>query len=110
MRYVNAVPTSNVPVFRRSCFVKASYPPRIAPPGFFRARGVRGVLPDDLDDLTQDTVLGAWRSMRAGRFRTSPALRPADAFRPWLAGIASRQASHYRDKAYRRHELPRGRP
>ncbi|WP_437672576.1 RNA polymerase sigma factor [Sorangium sp. So ce131] len=31
---------------------------------------------------------------------------PADALRRWLAGIASRQASHYRDKAHRRHELP----
>ncbi|MGK3959342.1 RNA polymerase sigma factor [Sorangium sp. So ce118] len=71
-----------------------------------RTLRARGVLPADLDDLTQDTVLGAWRSMRAGRFRPSPALPPADALRPWLAGIASRQASHYRDKAYRRHELP----
>ncbi|MGK3974146.1 RNA polymerase sigma factor [Sorangium sp. So ce118] len=66
----------------------------------------RGVLPADLDDLTQDTLLGAWRSMRAGRFRPSPALPPADALRTWLAGVASRQASHYRDKAYRRHEAP----
>jgi RNA polymerase sigma-70 factor (ECF subfamily) len=64
----------------------------------------RGVLPADLDDVTQDTVLGAWRSMRAGRFRPPPALAPADALRTWLAGVASRQASHYRDKAYRRHE------
>ncbi|WP_437940357.1 RNA polymerase sigma factor [Sorangium sp. So ce341] len=36
----------------------------------------------------------------------SPALPAADALRCWLAGIASRQASHYRDKAHRRHELP----
>ncbi|XYH95541.1 sigma-70 family RNA polymerase sigma factor [Sorangium sp. So ce1128] len=71
-----------------------------------RTLRARGVLPADLDDLTQDTVIGAWRSMRAGRFRPSPALPPADALRPWLAGIASRQASHYRDKAYRRRELP----
>ncbi|WP_437509704.1 RNA polymerase sigma factor [Sorangium sp. So ce1099] len=35
-----------------------------------------------------------------------PALPPADALRTWLAAIASRQASHYRDKAYRRHEAP----
>ncbi|WP_437876311.1 RNA polymerase sigma factor [Sorangium sp. So ce513] len=66
----------------------------------------RGVLPADLDNLTQDTLLGAWRSLRAGRFRPSPALPPADALRRWLAGIASRQASHYRDKVHRRHELP----
>ncbi|WP_437651340.1 RNA polymerase sigma factor [Sorangium sp. So ce362] len=44
--------------------------------------------------------------MRAGRFRPSPALPPADALRIWLAGIASRQASHDRDKAHRRHEAP----
>ncbi|WP_437659816.1 RNA polymerase sigma factor [Sorangium sp. So ce1182] len=66
----------------------------------------RGVLPADLDDVTQETVLGAWRSMRAGRFRPPPAVAPADALRTWLAGVASRQASHYRDKAYRRHEAP----
>ncbi|WP_437325346.1 sigma-70 family RNA polymerase sigma factor [Sorangium sp. So ce381] len=71
-----------------------------------RTLRTRGVLPVELDDLTQDTVLGAWRSMRAGRFRPSPALPPGDSLRPWLAGIASRQASHYRDKAHRRHELP----
>ncbi|WP_437972503.1 hypothetical protein WMF04_32970 [Sorangium sp. So ce260] len=52
----------------------------------------RGVLPADLDDLTQDTVLGAWRSMEAGRFRPSPELSPADALRIWLTGVASRQA------------------
>ncbi|WP_437659055.1 RNA polymerase sigma factor [Sorangium sp. So ce1182] len=71
-----------------------------------RTLHARGVLPADLDDLTQDTVLVAWRSLRAGRFRPSPSLPPADALRPWLAGIASRQASHYRDKAHGRHELP----
>lgn len=49
-------------------------------------------------------MLGAWRSMEAGRFRPSPELSPADALRIWLTGVASRQASHYRDKAYRRHE------
>ncbi|WP_437629902.1 RNA polymerase sigma factor [Sorangium sp. So ce854] len=71
-----------------------------------RTLRARGVLPADLDDLTQDTLLGAWRSLHAGRFRPSPALPPADALRRWLAGIASRQASHDRDKAHRRHELP----
>ncbi|WP_437609775.1 sigma-70 family RNA polymerase sigma factor [Sorangium sp. So ce834] len=71
-----------------------------------RTLRARGVLPADLDDLTQDTVLGAWRSMRAGRFRPSPSAAPADALRAWLAGIAARQGSHYRDKAYRRHEAP----
>ncbi|WP_437783417.1 RNA polymerase sigma factor [Sorangium sp. So ce1097] len=71
-----------------------------------RTLRARGVLPADLDDLTQDTLLGAWRSLRASRFRPSPALPPADALRRWLAGVASRQASHYRDKAHRRHELP----
>ncbi|AGP33139.1 sigma-70 family RNA polymerase sigma factor [Sorangium cellulosum] len=71
-----------------------------------RTLRARGVLPADLDDLTQDTVLGAWRSMRAGRFRPSPSAAPADALRAWLAGVAARQASHYRDKAYRRHEAP----
>ncbi|AUX35265.1 hypothetical protein SOCE836_074550 [Sorangium cellulosum] len=67
-----------------------------------RARGVRAA---DLDDVTQETVLGAFRSMRAGRFRPSPDQPPGDALRAWLAAVASRQASHYRDKAYRRYEV-----
>ncbi|WP_236644420.1 sigma factor [Sorangium cellulosum] len=41
----------------------------------------RGVLPANLDDLTQETVLGAWRSIRAGRFRPSPEQAPGDALR-----------------------------
>ncbi|CAN90611.1 hypothetical protein predicted by Glimmer/Critica [Sorangium cellulosum So ce56] len=68
-----------------------------------RARGVRAA---DLDDVSQETVLGAFCSMRAGRFRPSPDQPPGDALRAWLAAVASRQASHYRDKAYRRHEVP----
>ena len=68
-----------------------------------RARGVRAA---DLDDVTQETVLGAWRSMGAGRFRPCPDQPPHDALRAWLAAVASRQASHHRDKAYRRHEVP----
>src|SRR5690242_10558790 len=43
-----------------------------------RARGVRAV---DLDDVTQETVLGAFCSMRAGRFRPSPDQPPGDALR-----------------------------
>ncbi|WP_437992291.1 sigma-70 family RNA polymerase sigma factor [Sorangium sp. So ce145] len=68
-----------------------------------RARGVRAA---DLDDVTQETVLGAFCSMRAGRFRPSPDQPPGDALRAWLAAVALRQASHHRDKAYRRHEVP----
>ncbi|XXT14435.1 sigma-70 family RNA polymerase sigma factor [Sorangium sp. So ce429] len=68
-----------------------------------RARGIRAA---DLDDVTQETVLGAWRSMRAGRFRPSPDQPPVDALRAWLAAVALRQASHHRDKAHRRREVP----
>ncbi|AUX43289.1 hypothetical protein SOCE26_047330 [Sorangium cellulosum] len=68
-----------------------------------RARGVRAA---DLDDVTQETVIGAFRSMRAGRFRPCPDQPPGDALRAWLVAVASRQASHYRDKAHRRREVP----
>ncbi|WP_437950545.1 sigma-70 family RNA polymerase sigma factor [Sorangium sp. So ce296] len=68
-----------------------------------RTRGIRAA---DLDDVTQETVLGAFCSMRAGRFRPSPDQPPGDALRAWLAAVALRQASHHRDKAYRRHEVP----
>ncbi|WP_437765665.1 sigma-70 family RNA polymerase sigma factor [Sorangium sp. So ce764] len=66
----------------------------------------RGVCVADLDDVTQETVLGAFCSMRAGRFRPSPDQPPGDALRAWLAAVALRQASHHRDKAHRRHEVP----
>ena len=65
----------------------------------------RGVLPADLEDVTQETVLGAWRSMKAGRFRPAPTDHPGDAVRSWVAGIACRQMADSRNKAYRRYEI-----
>ena len=67
-----------------------------------RGRGVRGV---DLDDMVQETVIGAWLRMKSGGFQPAPDLPLVDAFRVWLSGVALRQASHYRDKAYRRREV-----
>ncbi len=92
-----------------------------------------GIADHDLDDVLQDVMLAAYRGLdgfdpeRAAR-RGSDAERepadplegadpapwvpaqpsPADALRRWLFGIAWRQASHYRDRAHRRREVPVG--
>jgi len=64
----------------------------------------------DVDDICPEVLIGAWRSMTAGRFRPDPRKPLASAIRVWLVGIAFRQASHYRERAFRRHEWPRASP
>jgi len=74
-----------------------------------RATGVRE---RDLDDVAQDVLLGAWLAIQEGRFRALPSTG-ADrrtGLQRWLTGIAWRQASHYRDRACNRYEIPFGRP
>jgi RNA polymerase sigma-70 factor (ECF subfamily) len=91
-----------------------------------------GVADRDLDDVLQDVMLAAYRGLdsydpeRASR-RTATATRdvaeppeedlraedvgarcPADGIKRWLFGIAWRQASHYRERAFRRREVPVG--
>jgi len=73
-----------------------------------RVLQAHGVSDVDLPDVIQEILLGAWRSMMAGRFRPDPRFPLAESFRAWLVGIAWRQASHYRERAYRRHEVPWG--
>jgi RNA polymerase sigma factor (sigma-70 family) len=69
-----------------------------------------GVRSTDLDDVTQDVLLGAWRSMAAGRFRPAPATPLRSALRAWLTGIAFNLSTHYRERAHRRHEVAAGMP
>ncbi|MCC6555728.1 MAG: sigma-70 family RNA polymerase sigma factor [Polyangiaceae bacterium] len=64
---------------------------------------------DDLGDVTQDVLFGAWRAMTAGRFRVRPGTPIDDALRSWLFGIAWRQVTHYHDRAHRRREVLSGR-
>ncbi len=72
-----------------------------------RARGVRE---RDLEDMAQEVLLGAWRAVQEGRFLLVPGDDVRAALQRWLPGVAWRQASHYRDKAYNRYEIPYGRP
>jgi RNA polymerase sigma-70 factor (ECF subfamily) len=66
----------------------------------------------DLDDVAQDVLIGAWQAIQEGRFKALPGTG-ADrrtGLQRWLTGIAWRQASHYRDRAYNRHEIPFSQP
>jgi DNA-directed RNA polymerase specialized sigma24 family protein len=65
-----------------------------------------GVAPEDLDDAVQQCVVAAWEAGRAGRYCPDPARAPDDALRIWLSAVAVRTASRFRDKAYRRREVP----
>ena len=69
--------------------------------------GFRGT---DIDDLCQVVFIGAWRSMTAGRFRPDPAMPLEHILRLWLVGITWRQASHWRERAFRRREVLRWNP
>jgi len=71
-----------------------------------------GVQERDLGDVAQDVLLGAWLAVQEGRFRAPPGTG-ADrrtGLQRWLSGIAWRQASHYRDRAYNRYEIPFSHP
>lgn len=65
---------------------------------------------DDVEDICQEVLIGAWRSMSNGRFRPDPRMPLASALRVWLVGIAFRQGTHYRERAFRRREYPRAKP
>jgi RNA polymerase sigma-70 factor (ECF subfamily) len=71
-----------------------------------------GVQERDLDDVAQDVLIGAWLAVQEGRFKVLPGTG-ADrrtGLQRWLTGIAWRQASHYRDRAYNRYEVPFSHP
>jgi RNA polymerase sigma-70 factor, ECF subfamily len=51
-------------------------------------------------------VLAVSSGRREGRYQPDPACPPAASLRAWLRGIAWRQSSHYRERAYQRHETP----
>jgi RNA polymerase sigma-70 factor (ECF subfamily) len=65
-----------------------------------------GVASADLDDVTQEVLLGAWQAIREGRFRPRGGSPLDGSLRAWLCGIAFRQSSHYRNVAHRRREVP----
>lgn len=65
-----------------------------------------GVRATDVDDVTQDVVLGAWTSAQARRYRPDPAREPLDALRRWLFGVCRFHCTHYHERAFRRREVP----
>jgi RNA polymerase sigma factor (sigma-70 family) len=69
-----------------------------------------GVSPADLDDLTQEVVVAAWRAIKAGRYRPNPSADASLVLRAWLRGVAWRQATHWRDRSWRRREEPQPAP
>ncbi|WP_437951535.1 sigma-70 family RNA polymerase sigma factor [Sorangium sp. So ce296] len=59
----------------------------------------------DRADIAQEVLIGAWRSMRAGRFQPRPGVPDAVALKRWIVGISWRHASHYATRAHRRYEV-----
>lgn len=64
----------------------------------------RGVPEEDIADLAQETLFGAWHSMTVGRFRPNPDIPLETAVRVWLRRIALNNAGHELGRAWRRHE------
>ncbi|WP_437293003.1 hypothetical protein [Sorangium sp. So ce426] len=64
----------------------------------------------DRDDLLQTVLLGAWKAIRARRYRPDPLRHPRHALRAWLHGVVWHQVSHYRDRAHVRCEILLGAP
>lgn len=64
-----------------------------------------GVAQVDADDLVQDVVVGAWRSMDAGRFVYYSDRSFASCVVGWLYRITWNIASHHRTKLWRKREV-----
>jgi len=75
------------------------------------ARAVRemlvhaGIRRPDLDDVMQETIIGAVLAVRRGRYRPNPVMDPSFTMRRWLIGIAFKQLAHLHQKAHRRWEV-----
>lgn len=65
-----------------------------------------GVSSADVDDVAQEVLCGAWRSIQAGAFRPSSGKPFQEAFLSWLRGVAWRHASHHRQSAWQRRARP----
>ena len=80
--------------------------PLLAQAPFVRALlRAMGIPRQDEDDLIQEIVMGAWRSITNGRLLIHPDVPLEPALRSWLYGITWRQVRHYRERAHRRREM-----
>jgi RNA polymerase sigma factor (sigma-70 family) len=59
----------------------------------------------DRADIVQEVLLGAWQSIRTGRFQPRPGVPDAVALKRWIVGISWRHASHYVKRAHHRYEV-----
>ncbi|WP_437767152.1 RNA polymerase sigma factor [Sorangium sp. So ce281] len=65
-----------------------------------------GVPRQDVADVLQEVMLGAWTSIEVqARYRPEPGGEPRRALWVWLWSIAWHEASHYRGRAFRRREV-----
>ncbi|MCC6556087.1 MAG: sigma-70 family RNA polymerase sigma factor [Polyangiaceae bacterium] len=65
-----------------------------------------GVRACDRKDVVQNVMLGAWASVKAGRFRLRANIEPNAALRAWVGSIAVNQSLKWLDRAYNRREVP----
>ncbi|KYF64905.1 RNA polymerase sigma factor [Sorangium cellulosum] len=69
-----------------------------------------GVPSRDRADVEQQVLMGAWRSVKAGRYHPDPAIEPRTALRRWLYGISWRKAGHYINSAWVRRAVLTAQP
>jgi DNA-directed RNA polymerase specialized sigma24 family protein len=67
-----------------------------------------GVGEADVPDVRQEVLFAAHRASQAGDYRPDTAQEPADALKAWIFGFCWRLASHHRQKAWVRREIPSG--
>lgn len=67
-----------------------------------------GVEPNDVDDMTAEVVIAAWRAGQEDRYRPDPMKPDRVALIGFLYGVAWRVAASFLDLARHRYESPRG--
>jgi DNA-directed RNA polymerase specialized sigma24 family protein len=60
---------------------------------------------EDVEDLTQEVILGAWLASEADRYRPDPAAPPVKALRGWLWKLVYHHVDHHRESARVRREV-----
>ncbi|WP_437489399.1 RNA polymerase sigma factor [Sorangium sp. So ce1014] len=64
-----------------------------------------GVPRQDMADILQEVLLGAWTSIGKGRYRPQPGADPQTALASWLFGVLWRHVAHFHERAFRRREI-----
>ncbi|WP_437297616.1 RNA polymerase sigma factor [Sorangium sp. So ce426] len=102
-----SAPGRRLPSFAKNPAVRLPVERIVAERGWIAALVTGGGVPRrDRDDLVQAVLMAAWMAVEAGRYRPDPSVNPTRALRAWLRGITWRKASHYRERACVRQEVP----